>query len=128
MSSIKFDHAESGEISINTGHTPLADAFTIGSMHLTKKRIYEPGRNSKEGYPTNHSGLNTTSMKADELITFLHTSIQAIGILLVNADKEEIQREIDSIAWLQVGLSELAEQVAAANSDMNFTLNGGSND
>ncbi len=124
---IKFEHAENGEISINTGHTPLADAFTIGSMHLTKKRIYEPGRNSKEGYPTNHSGLDAISMKSDELITFLHTSIQAIGILLVNADKEEIRREIDAIAWLQVGLSELAEQVAAANSDMNYVLNG-SND
>jgi len=119
---MKFTHAPTGEINVMEGKTSYADIFKIGAMTISSETKYPGGSFYFTQYPTDKAGLEIVSMKSGELLTSLHDAISVIGVLMANADAEEIQDELSSIAWVFTGLSELAEMVSSSRDDMEHTL------
>jgi len=117
--SIKFNHADNGELALNTGSTSLADLLTIGAVSLTAKRNQEA---CKQEYATDKKGLQIISEKAEHAASFFNNSTHALGVLLAHVDHNEIQDHIPQIAWLIAGLSELSEMVGDAKSDIDYEL------
>jgi len=117
--SIRFNHADSGETSVDNGTTALSDALVIGAINLTSKRNVETHQLE---YATDSQGLEIIAEKSDLAANFLTNSVRSIGVLLANVDAKEIEYEINSISWLIVGLSELALTMDAAKSDIEHAI------
>lgn len=116
---IKFKHASGGKIHMNSGATSLADLFNIGSLTLTSRHNMEKGRLE---YATDTEGLEKTIEKAEQAANFLSSGVNSIALLLANVNVSEVEHEVNSIAWLVAGMSELAMMINDAKSDMEYSL------
>lgn len=116
---IKFEHGENGTLKVNNGSTSLSDLLTLGAVIHTAKQNKKPFNTE---YPTDLAGLQVMSDKAGYAAEFLNESTRAVSVLLAYVDPSEIQGELQSIAWLIAGLSEMAGVVSAAGSEIDCAL------
>jgi len=94
-STIKTPITETGELAIGR-RTSLSSLMTIGAMYHTVRR-------SRQGLSiqTDDEGLGTLASLAEDAVSSVFTSLEAIGDLLVYADAKELsENTIANLGWL----------------------------
>lgn len=119
---IKFSHAEAGEIGFNSGHTVFSDLFMIGAFASTKTIKYDKEAVWHE-YPTDNEGLESLRYKSGEVIDTIADTITSLGMMLAYVDRANIgDRHINNHAWLVAGLGELLSQLVIENEEITRSL------
>ncbi|MGZ4995765.1 MAG: hypothetical protein ACXV79_16565 [Methylobacter sp.] len=118
--SIKFTHAESGEIDSHNGKTVFSYLFMLGAFASTRK--YNSDLVCSE-YQTDTDGLKVLESKASEAVSCLSDAVAALGTMMANADMDNIDTDtLRTCGWLIAGLGELIGQVSFENSEISYAL------
>ncbi len=118
---IKFEYGSGEMYRINSDSTALTQLFMLGALAHTSKNEYENGK-TKIQYATDEEGLKDSIETSSELLTMLHDSLAALGVLLVHVERVETEDYMASMGWLICGLSEICEQVAFNQVEMQTAL------
>jgi hypothetical protein len=121
--SIKFTHAQSGELDCRTGKTVFSNLFVIGVLALTKTAKYkEKDDNLTTVYQTDAEGLRGLETMTQEAMLVLARTIASLGTVLAYVEKDEVESELDSYHWLIAGLAELSGQLTEELGDIRRAL------
>jgi len=120
---IKFTHAQSGELDCTTGKTVFSNLFAIGALALTKTAKYsEKADNVTVSYPTDAEGLKGLESMTEEAMLALSRTISALGTVMAYAERDVIESELDSYHWLITGCGELLYQLTEELGDIHMAL------
>ncbi len=112
-SSIKFKHG--ADLEIELSNTSLSHAFQLGALlHTRQNNWKDPVK-----FATDKPGLKKAIDTADQLINFLNISVSTLGKTVVYLNKDEVNdSDLESLAWLIAGLSDLGADAQFARSEM----------
>ncbi len=118
---INFKYSQEGTLEFNS-RSILADALVIGAVTSTCKVSFPDPNSIKYEYGTDRDGIKKVISKSDELLNHLHSSLSALGVVIAYSKDCELDEHKDSLGWLINNLSELANQIAFNNAEMNYSL------
>lgn len=120
--SIKFEHGTDGKLEFDNSGMGLLGLLSLGAIEETALQSCK-GNDFQKQYPTDSYGLENASGHAEQILSQLHSSIDAIGHIAANADVGEVQQSIQDAFWLISDLAKLAEKVSFIKSDIDHALN-----
>lgn len=119
---IKFAHAENGDLDVCNGDTVFSSLLAIGALTKAAKSKYTGDAIYKE-YPTDIEGLERLQDMSSEALVHISSTIATLGKMLVYVDRENLgDSHIDNLGWLITGLGEVLGQLSYENDEINHTL------